>query len=166
VNFLIDFFSHPFFKFFLLDLFLLLKDASSFPAGSLRSTYEARGYTAWDPSSPPFIMEGKNGNTLLIPTMYISWTGEALDIKTPHIRSTNALSNQAIKLLRLLGNETATRVYSTMGPEQVLIIPSFIAMDLSIITGILCYRQVILQCKARFSTLRKVSALITILVTY
>ena len=58
-------------------------DASSFPGGGLRSTYEARGYTAWDASSPPFVIEAKNGNTLLIPTMYISWTGEALDNKTP-----------------------------------------------------------------------------------
>jgi len=93
-------------------------DASSFPGGGLRSTYEARGYTAWDPSSPPFVLEAKNGNTLLIPTMYISWTGEALDNKTPLLRSVHALSTQAVKLLHLLGDTDVKHVSTTLGPEQ------------------------------------------------
>ena len=93
-------------------------DASSFPSGGLRATFEARGYTAWDPSSPAFILENPNGATLVIPTMFLSWTGEALDKKTPLLRSMDALDTQAIRLLRLFGNETAKRIHTTIGAEQ------------------------------------------------
>jgi glutamine synthetase len=93
-------------------------DASSFPSGGLRATFEARGYTAWDPSSPAFILDNPNGATLVIPTMFLSWTGEALDKKTPLLRSMDALSTQAIRLLRLFGNNDATRVFTTIGCEQ------------------------------------------------
>ncbi|MCY2928934.1 MAG: glutamine synthetase III [Planctomycetota bacterium] len=93
-------------------------DASSFPSGGLRATFEARGYTAWDPSSPAFILDNPNGATLVIPTMFISWTGDALDKKTPLLRSMQALSTQAIRLLRIFGNTTAKRVYTTVGAEQ------------------------------------------------
>ncbi|MBN1553450.1 MAG: glutamine synthetase III [Phycisphaerae bacterium] len=93
-------------------------DASSFPSGGLRATFEARGYTAWDPSSPAFILDNPNGATLVIPTMFVSWTGEALDKKTPLLRSMDALSNQAIRLLRLFGNTSAQRVFTTIGCEQ------------------------------------------------
>ena len=92
-------------------------DASSFPSGGIRSTFEARGYTAWDPTSPAFILENPNGTTLCIPTAFCSWTGEALDKKTPLLRSMEALSKQALRILRLFGSD-ATRVYSTAGPEQ------------------------------------------------
>jgi glutamine synthetase len=93
-------------------------DASSFPSGGLRATFEARGYTAWDPSSPAFILDNPNGATLVIPTMFISWTGDALDKKTPLLRSMEALNTQALRLLRLFGNTTATRVFTTVGAEQ------------------------------------------------
>ncbi|MFP4104496.1 MAG: glutamine synthetase III [Phycisphaerae bacterium] len=93
-------------------------DASSFPSGGLRATFEARGYTAWDPSSPAFILDNPNGATLVVPTMFLSWTGEALDKKTPLLRSMEALSDQALRLLRLFGNETSQRVYTTVGAEQ------------------------------------------------
>ena len=93
-------------------------DASSFPSGGLRATFEARGYTAWDPSSPAFILDNPNGATLVIPTMFISWTGDALDKKTPLLRSMEALSKQALRVLRLFGNTTATRVFTTLGAEQ------------------------------------------------
>jgi len=93
-------------------------DASSFPSGGLRATFEARGYTAWDPSSPAFILDNPNGATLVIPTMFVSWTGEALDKKTPLLRSMDALSKQALRVLRLFGNATATRVFTTIGAEQ------------------------------------------------
>ncbi|MBN1942847.1 MAG: glutamine synthetase III [Phycisphaerae bacterium] len=93
-------------------------DASSFPSGGLRATFEARGYTAWDPSSPAFILDNPNGATLVIPTMFLSWTGEALDKKTPLLRSMDALSKQAIRLLRLFGNSSAKRVFTTIGCEQ------------------------------------------------
>jgi len=93
-------------------------DASSFPSGGLRATFEARGYTAWDPSSPAFILDNPNGATLVIPTMFVSWTGEALDKKTPLLRSMEALSRQGLRLLRLFGNTTAQRVYATVGAEQ------------------------------------------------
>jgi glutamine synthetase len=94
-------------------------DASSFPSGGIRATFEARGYTAWDCTSPTFIKEDKNGNiTLTIPTAFYSYTGEALDKKTPLLRSMEALSKQAVRLLRLFGNTTTTRVISTVGPEQ------------------------------------------------
>jgi len=93
-------------------------DASSFPSGGLRATFEARGYTAWDPSSPAFILDNPNGATLVIPTMFVSWTGEALDKKTPLLRSMDCLSTQALRLLRLFGNKTASRVFTTIGAEQ------------------------------------------------
>jgi glutamine synthetase len=92
-------------------------DASSFPSGGIRATFEARGYTAWDPTSPAFILENPNGTTLCIPTAFCSWTGEALDKKTPLLRSMDALSKQALRVLRLFGSE-ARRVFSTCGPEQ------------------------------------------------
>ncbi|MGN1403797.1 MAG: glutamine synthetase III [Ruminococcus sp.] len=89
-------------------------DASSFPSGGLRETCSARGYTAWDPTSYCFVKEG----SLYIPTVFVSYTGEALDKKTPLLRSMDALSTQAIRILRLFGNTTATKVTSTVGPEQ------------------------------------------------
>jgi len=92
-------------------------DASSFPSGGIRSTFEARGYTAWDPTSPAFILDNPNGTTLCIPTAFCSWTGEALDKKTPLLRSVEALSDQAIRILKLFGS-TALRVGTTAGPEQ------------------------------------------------
>jgi glutamine synthetase len=93
-------------------------DASSFPSGGSRSTFEARGYTAWDPTSPAFIQQELNGATLTIPTAFVSYTEEALDHKTPLLRSVESLSVQAIRLLRLFGNKTAKRVFTNMGPEQ------------------------------------------------
>jgi glutamine synthetase len=93
-------------------------DASSFPTGGIRATFEARGYTAWDPSSPAFILENPNGAVLCIPTAFASWTGEALDHKIPLLRSMDALSNSAIKALRLFGDDEAARVFTTVGPEQ------------------------------------------------
>jgi glutamine synthetase len=93
-------------------------DASSFPTGGVRATFEARGYTAWDPTSPAFVIENPNGTLLCIPTAFASWTGEALDHKIPLLRSMDALSSSAIKALRLLGDGTAARVFTTVGPEQ------------------------------------------------
>jgi glutamine synthetase len=93
-------------------------DASSFPTGGLRATFEARGYTAWDPTSPAFILENPNGALLAIPTAFASWTGEALDGKIPLLRSMDALSQTAVKALRLLGDEETNRVFTTVGPEQ------------------------------------------------
>jgi glutamine synthetase len=93
-------------------------DASSFPSGGLRSTFEARGYTAWDPTSPAFIMEHANGSTLVIPTAFLSWTGEALDKKTPLLRSMEALSIQALRIVRLFDNKTCQKVFTTVGAEQ------------------------------------------------
>jgi glutamine synthetase len=93
-------------------------DASSFPTGGVRATFEARGYTAWDPTSPAFILENPNGALLCIPTAFASWTGEALDAKIPLLRSMDALSRSAIRALRLLGDEASTRVFTTVGPEQ------------------------------------------------
>ena len=89
-------------------------DASSFPSGGLRATFEARGYTAWDPSSPAFIKDG----SLYIPTAFISYGGEALDKKTPLLRSMEALSKQAVKVLHLIGESDVTRVTTTIGSEQ------------------------------------------------
>lgn len=89
-------------------------DASSFPSGGLRATFEARGYTAWDCTSPAFIKD----NTLYIPTAFCSYTGEALDLKIPLLRSMEALSKQALRVLRLFGNTTAKKVITTVGPEQ------------------------------------------------
>src|ERR1700758_193726 len=93
-------------------------DASSFPTGGIRATFEARGYTAWDPTSPAFILENPNGTLLCIPTAFASWTGEALDHKIPLLRSMDALSKSAIRALRLFGDESAQRVFTTIGPEQ------------------------------------------------
>jgi|YNPMSStandDraft_2_1061718.scaffolds.fasta_scaffold00038_35 glutamine synthetase len=93
-------------------------DASSFPSGGLRATFEARGYTAWDPSSPIFIMEGVNGNTLCIPTVFLSYTGEVLDKKAPLLRSMEALNREATRLLHLFGKKNVKRVTTTVGPEQ------------------------------------------------
>jgi glutamine synthetase len=93
-------------------------DASSFPTGGVRATFEARGYTAWDPTSPAFILENPNGALLCIPTAFASWTGEALDAKIPLLRSMDALSRSAVKALRLLGDEGTQRVFTTVGPEQ------------------------------------------------
>ena len=92
-------------------------DASSFPSGGMRSTFEARGYTAWDPTSPPWLLVMSNGTTLVIPTAFVSWTGEALDKKTPLLRSMEALSKQAVRILKLFGSK-AHRVVTTCGPEQ------------------------------------------------
>lgn len=94
-------------------------DASSFPSGGLRSTFEARGYTAWDCTSPAFLKTDEAGNvTLTIPTAFYSYYGEALDKKTPLLRSMKAVSKQALRLLRVLGNTNSTRVMPTVGPEQ------------------------------------------------
>ena len=93
-------------------------DASSFPTGGIRATFEARGYTAWDPTSPAFILENPNGALLCIPTAFASWTGEALDHKIPLLRSMDALSKSAIRALKLFGNSEAARVFTTVGPEQ------------------------------------------------
>jgi glutamine synthetase len=92
-------------------------DASSFPSGGMRSTFEARGYTAWDPTSPPWLLVNGNSCTLVIPTAFVSWTGEALDKKTPLLRSMEALSAQSVRVLKLFGS-SATRVTATCGPEQ------------------------------------------------
>ena len=93
-------------------------DASSFPSGGLRATFEARGYTAWDVTSPAYILENPNGTALCIPTAFISWTGEALDKKTPLLRSMQAVAKQAARLLKILGNTDPGYIYSTAGPEQ------------------------------------------------
>ncbi len=92
-------------------------DASSFPSGGMRSTFEARGYTAWDPTSPPWLLKSGGAVTLVIPTAFVSWTGEALDKKTPLLRSMEALSKQAVRVLKLFGSR-ADRVVTTCGPEQ------------------------------------------------
>src|SRR5579864_7635185 len=92
-------------------------DASSFPSGGMRSTFEARGYTAWDPTSPPWLLVGQNGTTLVIPSAFLSWTGHSLDTKTPLLRSIEALSKQAVRILKLFGS-TSPRVHTTCGPEQ------------------------------------------------
>lgn len=93
-------------------------DASSFPSGGLRTTFEARGYTAWDPTSPAFIIKNGLGTTLCIPSIFISYTGEALDKKTPLLRSINAINKSAMGLLRLLGNTEPKKVFATLGAEQ------------------------------------------------
>jgi len=93
-------------------------DASSFPSGGLRATFEARGYTAWDITSPAFLKETACGTILCIPTAFCSYKGEALDKKTPLLRSMEALSEQAIRIVRLFGNTTATKVTASVGPEQ------------------------------------------------
>ncbi len=93
-------------------------DASSFPSGGLRATFEARGYTAWDITSPVFLKEDATGVILCIPTAFCSYTGEALDKKTPLLRSMEAISEQALRIVRLFGNETAARVVASVGAEQ------------------------------------------------
>ena len=93
-------------------------DASSFPSGGLRATFEARGYTAWDITSPAFLKESACGTILCIPTAFCSYTGEALDKKTPLLRSMEALSEQALRIVRLFGNTEATKVVASVGPEQ------------------------------------------------
>ena len=93
-------------------------DASSFPTGGVRATFEARGYTAWDPTSPAFIVENPNGSYLSIPTAFASWTGEALDTKIPLLRSMEALSKAAVRALRIMGDDETSRVFTTIGAEQ------------------------------------------------
>ncbi len=93
-------------------------DASSFPSGGIRQTFEARGYTAWDVTSPAYILENPNGTTLCIPTAFVSWTGEALDKKTPVLRSMQALNKQARRILELFGHDEIGMISSTAGPEQ------------------------------------------------
>ncbi len=93
-------------------------DASSFPSGGLRATWEARGYTAWNPASPVFIMESAGTRTLCIPSVFIGYNGEALDEVTPLLRSSDVLSDRALELLEILGDRGAMRVYTTMGAEQ------------------------------------------------
>ena len=93
-------------------------DASSFPSGGLRATFEARGYTAWDCTSPAFVRQDAGGATLCIPTAFCSYTGEALDQKTPLLRSMEAINKQALRLLRLFGNTTSMKVTPSVGPEQ------------------------------------------------
>ena len=93
-------------------------DASSFPSGGLRATFEARGYTTWDPSCPAFVLRHKNGATLVIPTLFVSWTGDALDMRTPLIRSMVALEQQVLRVLKLFGNTKVKNVYPTVGAEQ------------------------------------------------
>ena len=93
-------------------------DGSSFPNGGIRSTFEARGYTAWDVTSPAYLMETDNGITLCIPTVFVSWTGEALDKKTPLLRSISAMNKAATKVLKLLGCNDVASVNSSCGPEQ------------------------------------------------
>ncbi len=93
-------------------------DASSFPSGGLRATFEARGYTVWDITSPVFLKEGATGVVLCIPTAFYSYTGEALDKKTPLLRSMEAVSEQALRIIRLFGNNTSKKVTASVGPEQ------------------------------------------------
>ncbi|MDD4025955.1 MAG: glutamine synthetase III, partial [Kiritimatiellae bacterium] len=93
-------------------------DASSFPNGGIRATFEARGYTAWDVTSPAYLMEGRNGTTLCIPTAFCSWTGEALDKKVPLLRSMQAVNRQAQRVLRLLGHKDPGMITASAGPEQ------------------------------------------------
>jgi glutamine synthetase len=93
-------------------------DASSFPSGGLRASFEARGYPAWDPTSPAFLRDTESGATLCVPTAFCSWTGEALDEKTPLLRSAEALNREALRLLRLLGDDHIQFVYPTLGCEQ------------------------------------------------
>ena len=93
-------------------------DASSFPSGGIRSTFEARGYTAWDVTSPIFLQVEPNGVTLTIPSGFVSYTGEALDHKIPMLRSQEALGTQALRILKWFGNTTASRVFTNIGPEQ------------------------------------------------
>ena len=93
-------------------------DASSFPSGGLRATFEARGYTAWDCTSPAFVREDATGATLCIPTAFCSYTGEALDQKTPLLRSMDAINEQSLRILKLFGNTTSKKVTPSVGAEQ------------------------------------------------
>ena len=93
-------------------------DASSFPSGGLRATFEARGYTTWDCTSPAFVRHDAAGGTLCIPTAFCSYTGEALDQKTPLLRSMEAVNTQALRLIRLFGNHTSKKVTPSVGAEQ------------------------------------------------
>ena len=93
-------------------------DASSFPSGGIRSTFEARGYTAWDPTSPAFLLETGKTKTLVIPSVFLSWTGEVLDLKTPFLRSLRCLNDACIRMQRLLGNRLARKITVHCGPEQ------------------------------------------------
>ena len=90
-------------------------DASSFPSGGLRATFEARGYTAWDPTSPAFVKHDAAGATLYIPTAFCSYTGESLDQKTPLLRSMEAINKEALRLIRLFGNTTSKKVIPSVG---------------------------------------------------
>ena len=113
-------------------------DASSFPSGGLRATFEARGYTAWDCTSPAFLREDAAGVTLCIPTAFCSYTGEALDMKTPLLRSMEALSTQAVRVLKLFGHENVKRVSPSVGPEQEYFLvdkPKYLLRDDLIFTG-------------------------------
>lgn len=105
-------------------------DASSFPSGGMRSTFEARGYTAWDPTSPLFIVEEESGPTLCIPTVFFGYHGQALDTKTPLLRSMEALSNEACEFLKLIGDVDVKKITATLGPEQeyFLIDRNFVAL--------------------------------------
>ena len=93
-------------------------DASSFPSGGLRATHYARGYTAWDMTSPAFVKEMSCGTVLCIPTIFVSYTGDALDKKTPLLRSMEAINTQALRILRLFGNTQAKKVTPSVGAEQ------------------------------------------------
>src|SRR5205807_8156762 len=93
-------------------------DASSFPSGGLRATWEARGYTAWNPASPLFIVESAGSRTLCVPSVFIGYNGEALDEMTPLLRSSDVLSERSIELLDLIGDKGVQRVFTTLGPEQ------------------------------------------------
>ena len=109
---------HPMEKFTAAQLIQSEPDASSFPSGGLRATWEARGYTAWNPASPVFIIESAETRTLCIPSVFIGYNGEALDEMTPLLRSSDVLSDKAIALLELLGDTGVQRVYTTLGAEQ------------------------------------------------
>ena len=113
-------------------------DASSFPSGGLRATFEARGYTAWDWTSPAFLKEDASGTVLCIPTAFCSYTGEALDKKTPLLRSMEAISTQAVRILKLFGKEDVTNVKCSVGPEQEYFLidrDQFLQRDDLIFTG-------------------------------
>ncbi len=112
-------------------------DASSFPSGGMRSTFEARGYTVWDPSSPIFIMEKPTGKTLCIPAVFISYYGQALDQKTPLLRSMESLSGAAVNILKLFGNKDVERVIATVGVEQeyFLIDRAFYSLRPDLVSG-------------------------------
>lgn len=127
-------------------------DASSFPSGGMRTTFEARGYTAWDPSSPAFLMKGGSGLTLCIPTVFISYNGEALDAKTPLLRSMNAVSNSAVRLLEVLGVTGVKRVKTFAGIEQ-----EYFLVDKSTLQNGLTSSCAAVRCLVRF--LPRVSSL-------